>query len=74
MHTKNIYIYIYIYHKKCHNFIDIHSDKCLCNHGLEDTNHFLFSCPFFAAQKATLASRMQSKIGGILKMQDLCRF
>ena len=62
------------YHKKCHNFIDTPSDKCLCNHGLEDTNQFLFSCPFFAAQRATLESRTQSKIGGILKMQDLCSF
>ena len=35
------------YHKKCHNYIDTLSDKCLCNHGMEDTNHFLFSCPFF---------------------------
>ena len=44
------------YHKKCHNFIDTPSDKCLCTHGIEDTNHFLFSCTFFAAQRATLAS------------------
>ena len=44
------------HHKKCHNFIDTPSDKCLCNHGIEDTNHFLFSCPFFAAQRATFAS------------------
>ena len=43
------------YHKKCHNFIDTPSDKCLCTHGVEDTNHFLFSCPFFAA---TLASSL----------------
>ena len=31
-------------------------DKCLSTHGIEDTNHFLFSCPFLAAQRATLAS------------------
>ena len=43
------------YHKKCHNFIDTPSDKCLCNHGIEDTNHFLFLCPFFATQRATLS-------------------
>ena len=41
------------YHKKCHNFIDTHS---LINVDIEDTNHFLFSCPFFVAQRATLAS------------------
>ena len=44
------------YHKKCHNFIDTPSDIYLCNHGIEDTNHFLFLCPFFALQMATLAS------------------
>ena len=43
------------YHKNCHNFIDTPSDKCLCNHGIEDTNHFLFLCPFFATQRATLS-------------------
>ena len=44
------------YHKKCHNFIDTHSDKCLCKNGIEDTNHSLFLCPFFATRRATLAS------------------
>ena len=44
------------YHKKCHNLIDTPSDKCLYNNGIEDTNHFLFLCPFFAIQRATLAS------------------
>ena len=43
------------YHKKCHNFIDTPSDKCLCNHGIEDTNHFLFLCLFFATQRTTLS-------------------
>ena len=44
------------YHKKCHNFIDTPSDECLYNDGIEDTNHFLFLCPFFATQRVTLAS------------------
>ena len=44
------------YHKKCHNFIDTPSGKCLCNHGIEDTDHFLFVCPFCAAQRLTLAN------------------
>ena len=44
------------YHKKCHNFIDTPSGICLCDHGIEDTNHFLFLCPFFALHRATLAS------------------
>ena len=39
------------YHKKRHNFID----KCLCNQGIEDTNHFLFLCPFFATRRAALS-------------------
>ena len=43
------------YHKKRHNFIDTPSYKCLCNQGIEDTNHFLFLCPFFATRRATLA-------------------
>ena len=30
------------YHKNRHNFIDTPSDICLCNQGIEDTNHFLF--------------------------------
>ena len=34
------------YHKKCHNFTDTPSDQCLCNHGIADTNHFLYSCLF----------------------------
>ena len=44
------------YHKKCHNFIDSPSDICLCSEGIEDINHFLFLCPLFTAQRATLAS------------------
>ena len=43
-------------HNKCHNFIANPSENCLCNNGIEDTSHFSFSCPFFAAQRATLAS------------------
>ena len=32
-------------HKNRHGFADTLSDKCVCNHGIENTNHFLFSCP-----------------------------
>ena len=39
------------YHKKRHNFIDTPSDKCLCNQGIEDTNHFLFLCPFLLLEE-----------------------
>ena len=44
------------YHKKYHNFINTHSNKWICNYGIEDIYHFLFLCPIFAAQRATLAS------------------
>ena len=41
-------------HNIRHGFVDTLSDKCFCNHGIEDTNHFLFSCSFFTIQRATL--------------------
>ena len=37
-------------HKNRHGFVDNLSDKCLCNHGIEDTNHFVFSCSYFKEQ------------------------
>jgi hypothetical protein len=43
-------------HKTRYNFIDTPSDKCHCNQGIEDTNHFLFSCLSYSPQRATLAS------------------
>ena len=45
-------------HKKNHNFMDSPSDKCHCNGGIEDTNHFLFECPFYGTQRATLAAKV----------------
>ena len=39
------------YHKKCHNFLGTPSDKCLCNQGIEDTNHFLLLCPFLLLEE-----------------------
>ena len=41
-------------HKSRHNFIDTPSDICHCNRGVEDTSHFLFLCPFYVPQRATL--------------------
>ena len=38
-------------HKFRHN-----SEICRCNQGIEDTNHFLFSCPDYATPRATLAA------------------
>ena len=43
-------------HKRRHNFFDTPSDNCHCNQGVEDTSHFLFSCPSYATQRATLAA------------------
>ena len=54
-------------HKKHHNFADTPSDLCRCNIGVEDTKHFLFKCPLFAAQRATLAV----KVIGILIRNNL---
>ena len=42
-------------HKFRHNFADTLSEICRCNQGIEDTNHFLFSCPDYATPRATLA-------------------
>ena len=42
-------------HKNRHNFIDTPSDTCHCNQGSEDSKHFLFPCPSYITQRATLA-------------------
>ena len=41
-------------HKNRHGFADTPLDNCLCNHGVEDTNHFIFLCPLYSTQRATL--------------------
>ena len=41
-------------HKRRHNFIDTPSDICHCNQGIEDTKHFLFSCPTYLNRRAAL--------------------
>ena len=38
------------------NFLDTTSDICHRNLGIEDPNHFLFSCSSYAIQRATLAT------------------
>ena len=43
-------------HKWCHNFIDTPSGVCHCNQGIEDTSHFLLSCPFYVIQREILVS------------------
>jgi len=44
-------------HKKKYGFEDTPSGNCLCNHGVEDTTHFLFSCDLFVLQRATLMAK-----------------
>ena len=44
------------HHKKLHNFADTPSEICPCNHGVEDTKHFLFCCPLYGPMRATLAA------------------
>ena len=41
-------------HKKHHDFIDT-PETCHCNLGIEDVSHFLFACPSYANERATLA-------------------
>ena len=42
------------HHKRCHNFADTPSDKCLCKTGVEDTHHFLIACPFYTTHRKDL--------------------
>ena len=58
------------YHKKRHNFIDTPSDKCCCNHGPEDINHFFFSCPLYTTCRTTLVTNVMI----ILQKYNLTRF
>ena len=41
-------------HKWRHNFIETTSNICICNQGIEDNEHFLFSCPLFMTQRTPL--------------------
>ena len=44
------------HHKKKHNFLDTPSDICVCKKGVEDLQHYLFRCQFYAAHRAKLAA------------------
>ena len=39
-----------------HNFDDTPSELYHCSQGIEDTEHFLFTCPFHATHRAALAT------------------
>ena len=56
-------------HRCCHNFIDTPSGICHCNQGIEDTNHFLFSCSLYTNLGATLVT----SVNGILHRVNLNR-
>ena len=43
-------------HKKNHNFLDTPTDNCLCKNGVENTQHFLFQCPFYTTHRAALSA------------------
>ena len=45
-------------HKRRHKFPDTPSDICQCNHGVEDTKHFLFSCSSYVTQRAALMNNV----------------
>ena len=36
-----------------------HTETCRCKQGIEDTSHFLFSCPLYAIPRATLAASVK---------------
>ena len=49
-------------HKWCHTFSDTPCGICHYNQGIEDTSHFLFACPCYANQRATL----MTSVNGII--------
>ena len=55
------------YHKWTHNFNDVTSNKCLCDDNIENTEHFLFYCPFFTTQRELL----MASVGSILENYGL---
>ena len=55
------------YHKKRHNFLDTPSDICICNNGVEDSDHYFIHCPFYDTHRANL----RAKVSSILSRNDL---
>ena len=37
-----------------HMDVDTPTDMCLCKFGIEDTRHFLLSCPFYASKRGVM--------------------
>ena len=57
-------------HKFRYNFTDTPSEICHSNHGIEDTTHFLFSCPDYATPRAILTA----SVINILQKNNQFRF
>ena len=49
-------------HKKRYNFDDTPSDTCLCKQGIEDTFHFIFSCPFYETPRVSLLTSVNESL------------
>ena len=54
-------------HKKCHKFADTLSDKCFCKNGVEDTPHFLITCPFYSTHREVMFTSVET----LLQNHDL---
>ena len=54
-------------HKKCHGFIDTPSDICHYNQSIENTSRFIFSCPSYVNERATL----MTSVNEILRKNNL---
>ena len=55
------------HHKERHKFVDTPSDKCLCKNGVEDTHHFLITCPFYTTHRKVMFTRVEA----LLQKHDL---
>ena len=42
--------------------MDTPSDLCLCKNGVEDTSHYLLTCPFYARHREVLLSSVENVI------------
>ena len=47
-------------HKNRHGFLDTPSGDCLCDNGIEDTNHFLFFCSLYSTQRVILTASVRA--------------
>ena len=54
-------------HKFQHNFVDTTTSSCICGLDVENTSHFLFKCPLYATQRASLAA----SVIAVLILQNL---